>query len=201
MSFDGELVGKFAEFLRKGDQQFAPSPLSLALPLSKNVPLADSESSMRRPSAVTVISMWLLSFSKSVICRMACCSCSFSLGMLSSGESKVFSRALHVGANLLRGAGRIFEISANCLLHLLAAVEQPEHDEQCHHGGDKVGIGDFPRAAMMAAVAAFFLEDDDGAGFVHSDVGLNAQAAAAAAAASHLHRGTPASSSLKEGRT
>jgi hypothetical protein len=37
-----------------------PSPFTRALPLSKKVPLADSESSMRRPSVVTVICLHLL---------------------------------------------------------------------------------------------------------------------------------------------
>jgi hypothetical protein len=47
-----------------------------------------------------------------------------------------------------------------CFLNLFTAVHQPEHDEQSHHGGDKIGIGNFPRAAMVATVADFFLDDD-----------------------------------------
>lgn len=54
---NGQLVGKAAELLSKVMSSSAPSELSLALPLLKKVPLADSESSMRRPSAVTVMSI------------------------------------------------------------------------------------------------------------------------------------------------
>ena len=118
---------------------------------------------MRRPSVVTVISMWLLSFSKSVICFMACCKLFFQFRHVVAYEDEVFSRAHHVGADFFRGSGGIFEISADGFLNLLAGVEQPEDDEERHHGGDEVGVGDFPRAAVVAAVAAFFLEDDDGA--------------------------------------
>ena len=69
-------------------------------------------------------------------------------------------------------AGGILEISADGLLDLLAGAEQPEHDEQGHHGGDEIGVGHFPRTAVMAAVASFFLDDDDGAGSVHGVSGL-----------------------------
>ena len=125
---------------------------------------------MRRPSAVTVISMWLFSFSKSVICLMACCNCSFRRGMLSRVRTKFSPRSSHVGADFLGVAGGVFEISANGFLNLLAGVEKPENDKERHHGGDEIGVGDLPCAAMVAAVAAFFLEDDDGTSFVH-DVG------------------------------
>jgi hypothetical protein len=39
----------------------------------------------------------------------------------------------------------------------LAGVEQPQHYEQGHHGGDEVGVGYFPGAA----VADLLLDDDD----------------------------------------
>ena len=122
---------------------------------------------MRRPSVVTVISMWLFSFSKSVICFMACCSCSFSLGMLSRVRVKFSPAPDHVGADFFRGAGGVLEVSADGFLNLLAGVQQPEDDEERHHGGDEIGVGDFPCAAVVAAVAAFFLDDDDGASLVH----------------------------------
>ena len=57
----------------------------------------------------------------------------------------------------LRCSGGILEIAADGFLDLLAAVHQPEHDEQGHHGGHEIGIGDFPGAAVVAAMATFFL--------------------------------------------
>src|SRR3546814_6653759 len=41
-------------------------------------------------------------------------------------------------------------------------AEQPHQQEKGHHRGDEVGIGDLPRAAVMAAVRLFdhFLDDD-----------------------------------------
>ncbi len=77
------------------------------------------------------------------------------------GQHEIFALAHHVAADFLRRSGGILEISADGVLHLLAAVQQPEHDEQRHHGGDEVRVGHFPRAAVMAAVAALFLDDDD----------------------------------------
>ena len=77
------------------------------------------------------------------------------------GQHEIFALAHHVAANFLRSSGGILEISADGVLHLLAAVQQPEPDEQGHHGGDEIRVGHFPRAAMVAAVAALFLDDDD----------------------------------------
>ena len=52
------------------------------------------------------------------------------------------------------GAGWIFEVSCDRFFYRLAGVQQPQHNEQCHHGGDKICIGDFPCAAMVAGMAA-----------------------------------------------
>jgi hypothetical protein len=46
-------------------------------------------------------------------------------------------------------------------LHLLAGAQQPENDEEGHHGRDKVGISDFPGASVMAGVVLLLLDDDD----------------------------------------
>ena len=74
-----------------------PSPLIFALPLSKNVPVADSVSSMRKPSFVTVMSMWLSNLSNLETSRIDFCSCSFtpadkfrSLVAMSSERPKLF---------------------------------------------------------------------------------------------------------------
>src|SRR5208337_341575 len=98
--------------------------------------------------------------------------------------------------------GGIFEIAAHRHLNLFAGVQQPENDKQCHHGRDKVGVGDLPGAAVMAAVAALFLQDDDGTRFIHDVCTLSkAQADAADAAAAAPPPRQAFSSSWKEGRT
>ena len=63
-------------------------------------------------------------------------------------------------AHLLGSAGGILEISADRLLHLLAAVQQPQHDEQRHHGGDEIRVGHLPGAAVVAAMRHLLLDDD-----------------------------------------
>jgi hypothetical protein len=81
---------------------------------------------------------------------------------------EVFPRAHHVGADFFRSSGWILEISPDRDLNLLTGVQQPENNEQRHHGGDEVRVGHLPGAAMMAAVATFFLEDHDGPGAIHN---------------------------------
>ncbi len=76
----------------------------------------------------------------------------------------------------------ILEVAAHGDLNLLAAVHQPKHDEQRHHRRHEVGIGHFPRAAMMAAVCPFFLDDDDGSFGLFHGGHVYAPALAAAAA-------------------
>jgi len=91
----------------------------------------------------------------------------FQLGHVVFGEGEILAGTLHGRSNFRGGAGGIFKISAYRFLHFFAGTEQPEHDEQGHHGGNEIGVGDLPGAAVMASVAAFFLEDDDGTSFVH----------------------------------
>ena len=94
------------------------------------------------------------------------------LGHVVFGENEILARARIESSFLIGRSAGIAKVSTDGLLHGLAATEQPEHDEQRHHGGDEIGIGDLPRAAMMAAVATFFLEDDNGPSFVHDFVGI-----------------------------
>ena len=89
----------------------------------------------------------------------------FELGHIVTGEDKIVTRALHVGPDFPGSSSGIFEISADRDLNLFAAIEQPQDDEQGHHGGDEIGIGNLPRAAMVSTVAALLFEDDDGARF------------------------------------
>ena len=42
------------------------------------------------------------------------------------------------------------------LLLFAGCVQQPQQQEKRHHRGDEVGVGDFPGAAMVPAMAAFF---------------------------------------------
>ena len=70
---------------------------------------------------------------------------------------------------------------------------------KCHHGSDKIGIGDFPGAAVMAAMASFFLDYDNG--WCRHVKGYPAAGAAAAAAASPFAPRQASSTALNEGRT
>ena len=47
-------------------------------------------------------------------------------------------------------------------LLFLRGAEQPQQQEERHHRGDEVGIGDLPRTAMVAAFDDGHLLDDDG---------------------------------------
>src|SRR5471032_2813648 len=53
-------------------------------------------------------------------------------------------------------------ISDATLLFGGGGVDQPHQQEERHHRGHEVGIGDFPGAAVMTAMPAFFdsLDDD-----------------------------------------
>ena len=53
------------------------------------------------------------------------------------------------------------EVSADGLLDLLTAAQQPKDDEERHHGGDEIRVGYFPGAAVMARVATLLPADDD----------------------------------------
>ncbi len=61
----------------------------------------------------------------------------------------------------LRNALRGEIIGDAALLFGRGRVDQPHQQEERHHRGDEVGIGDFPRAAVMAAVPAFLHAFDD----------------------------------------
>jgi hypothetical protein len=102
-----------------------PSALIFALPLSKNVPVADSVSSIRNPSLVTVIDV-IFQFVE--------------VGHFANGFLEQFFQILHVvfrQCEVLRDAAPIasgqfgglcgiLEISANSFFDLLAALQQPQ---------------------------------------------------------------------------
>ena len=100
------------------------------------------------------------------------------------GRWRRFSpRPVDGAAGLFAVARGIVEVAGDGFFDLLAGVQQPEDDEERHHGGDEVGVGDLPRAAVMAAVADFFLDDDDGLWASLADIAVRLYAAAASAAA------------------
>ena len=77
--------------------------------------------------------------------------------------------AHHLAAQHAAGAGhglgdglRREIIGDAALLFGRGGVDQPHQQEEGHHRGDEVGIGDFPGAAMMAAMPALLdaLDDD-----------------------------------------
>jgi hypothetical protein len=78
------------------------------------------------------------------------------------GQHEIFALTYHVAAHFLGGSGGVLEIPAHCILDLLAAIQQPQHDKQGHHGRNEIRVGHFPGSAMMAGVAALFFDDDDG---------------------------------------
>ena len=201
-------LGTLPEFRGQKVSISLPLWLSAELPLSKNVPFSDSSNSMRRPSAVTVISIFLRRFSRLLMLLNAFLQLLFEFRHVLLGQLRNFRRApVRLRANFLGGAGRIFEIAADCNLKLLAAVHEPQHDEERHHGGDEIGIGYLPRATVMAAVAAFFLDDDDGVGWMlFRTAGPTASAPLLRRAAGGLAASCPpprqaCSTSLNDGRT
>ena len=54
--------------------------------------------------------------------------------------------------------GGILEVERGVNKDLRLEVGNPEDEEECHHGGDKVRVGDFPRSAV---VFVFFLGHGD----------------------------------------
>ena len=59
----------------------------------------------------------------------------------------------HAGTALLVKLAGIAEIAGDRFFHVVFLANQPHHEEKAHHGGHKVGKGDFPGAAVVTAVA------------------------------------------------
>jgi len=69
------------------------------------------------------------------------------------------------GAAVDRQAG--IEIVRQALARLLVGrAQQPHQQEESHHRGDKIGVGDLPGAAVMAAGDDLLALDDDRADFI-----------------------------------
>ena len=164
-------------------------PLSAALPVSKNSESDVSISSIRRPSRVSWISTCFCSFassgmrasrsrSSSPACLSAACASgdgwsdfAFASGRLEIGRRVRRHAFVPTGQDAIRSrvlehAG-IAEVAGDARLDRLALADEPHHQEERHHRGHEVGVGDLPRAAVMAvAVPFFFLTMMTGAFFM-----------------------------------
>ena len=104
---------------------------------------------------MTVISICLESLVRSACLRMAFSISAFSFSTFCvSMETALPEPGVSVPVMLAAALG-IVEVAGDGLLHLGRGVHQPEDDEEGHHGGDEVGVGDLPRAAVVAAVDDF----------------------------------------------
>ena len=56
----------------------------------------------------------------------------------------------------LPGPDGLLKKALICSQHFFGGAHQPKHDEESHHGSDKIGVGDFPGAAVVPAVTALF---------------------------------------------
>ena len=93
----------------------------------------------------------------------------FEHGHVIASDAEIFAGAGHTGAGFAAAAAGVVEIPGNGFFdRFRGGTDQPEHEEECHHGGNEIGVSDLPGATVMSAVSAFFLEDDDGARFVHN---------------------------------
>src|SRR5690606_24750049 len=83
------------------------------------------------------------------------------VGDLRSFRLQAAPAEVAAGAGLAEARGGRREIFGKPLLLLRRCyVEQPEQQEKRHHRGYKVGVGDLPRAAVMAMAAFLDLLDD-----------------------------------------
>ena len=173
---------------------------SVALPVSKKVPSRDSMSSIRSPSGVMVISICFLSLTRAGL-LVICCSRRAFRSRRSLRERATASPAPRaIGADRSRASPRIVEISRDGLAHVVAGIHKPEHNEERHHCGYEIRVGDLPCTAMMRSVSRALAYDNDGA----LRDGLRGHAAfpspPSAGAAGTLPRHT-CSTSAKLGRT
>src|SRR5438128_4940730 len=121
------------------------------------------------------------------------------VGDIIFGNSEILSCAHVLAAHFVGCAGRIAEVPGDGFPHGLAGIEQPEHDEERHHGGDEICIGNLPGAAVVSTMTRFLLDNDDWAGAILIPY---AGAASAAGAADSLPPPRQAfSNSWKVGRT
>jgi hypothetical protein len=71
VSFNRNLVGNLSQLGSQEASNFRPFSFGVGFPRSKRVPVADSSSSIRSPSAVTLISIWFFNLLSSGMWWMA----------------------------------------------------------------------------------------------------------------------------------
>jgi hypothetical protein len=80
------------------------------------------------------------------------------------GECRPPAERLPDARGVVRQHGGRAEIVGESLALLLGGrVQQPHQQEERHHGGDEVGIRDFPRAAVSFALDHLLPADEDAA--------------------------------------
>src|ERR1019366_136225 len=167
VAFDGEFVGEFAQFLGEGDEHVAAIAFQLgAAAVEESATGGFGEFDAEAFGGHRHLDVAFQAFEIRHLLH-GLLQLFFQAGHVVVSEDEVLARSGHVGSDFLGVAGGVFEISANGFLNLLAGAEEPENDKERHHGGDEIGVGDLPCAAVVAAVATFLLEDDDGASFIH----------------------------------
>src|SRR5438552_14320269 len=122
------------------------------------------------------------------------------VGDIIFGNSEILSCAHVLAAHFVGCSRGIAKISGDGFSDRLAGVEQPEHDEERHHGGDEICIGNLPGAAVVSTMTRFLLDNDDGAGAVLHTYSYAGAASAAGAADSLPQPRQAFSTSGKVGR-
>src|SRR5438445_12004875 len=85
------------------------------------------------------------------------------VGDIIFGNSEILSCAHVLAAHFVGCSSGTEKISGDGFSDRLAVVEQPEHDEGRHHGGDEIRVSDLPGATMMPAMPNFLYDHDDAA--------------------------------------
>src|SRR2546422_1360101 len=106
------------------------------------------------------------------------------VGDIIFGNSEILSCAHVLAAHFVGCSRGIAKISGDGFSDRLAGVEQPEHDEERHHGGDEIRVSDPPGAAVVSTMTRFLFDNDDGAGAVLHTYSYAGAASAAGAAGS-----------------
>src|SRR5207237_3405447 len=81
------------------------------------------------------------------------------VGDIIFGNSEILSCAHVLAAHFVGSSRGIAKISGDGFSDRLAGVEQPEHDEERHHGGDEILLSDLPGAAVVSTMTRFLLDN------------------------------------------
>src|SRR5208337_322055 len=211
VSLDRNLVGSFSQFRRQQRRNFLPALVECGTSAieERSFPRfqeLDAQSFLRHRDLNIVFQLGEVVDALDTLLQLL-----FELRHVLLDRLQLLARPGQAASGFLPGSAGIFEVPADRHLNRLTAVHQPQHDEQRHHGRDEVGIGNLPRTAVMAAMAAFFPDDDDGwcrhdgaypaAAPVAAASGVASSGAPAAAFASSLAPRQASSTTLNPGRT